>query len=250
MDKLSIPHLEAKVLKSRFAKNIGVAALLAITTTTAAAALGCSGEEFTSGDGSGGAAGSENAGGKSGASGTGGKENVGGSGGMAGKENAGGQGGVSGIGGKLNTGGDAGFGGGGAAGCLDVSVKIKSTTGQYEVKQYDQDCAVDGVNTLDSSFETGEQDLCVKPGGGFVVQIKNAANKNAIEFFASEKPVTVRSVGFGVTTPISNAEADAYCNSSTGDSLNPTTADKDPAADNYKYVPVTQTQTNGFIVKY
>lgn len=176
--------------------------------------------------------------------GSGGSENVGGMGGST-SSSSGGTGGMN-EGGAGGMGGTSGTGGGN---CMDIPVTIEDTTGEYEVKQYDASCVPDGVNTLGGGFETGTTDLCVKVGGGFLVQIKNAADMNSLKFISPDVPSKVEVYQLGVSTPISDSEADAYC-STNGPTLDPVSADQDPTLAGFEYTPSSVGPTNIVHVSY
>lgn len=174
---------------------------------------------------------------------TGGSETVGGMGGMGGAETVSSS--NSGTGG-MNEGGAGGTGG--AGGCQDIPVTVEDTTGEYELQQYDAACAPNGVGTLGGGFETGSLDLCLKPGESVVVQTKNL-DMNALQFTSPTVPSKVQSFQLGVNTPISGAEAGAYC-STNGTMMNPVSADQDPTLMGFKYVPPIMGPTNIIQITY
>lgn len=189
---------------------------------------------------------------------TGGMENVGGGsssvstggmGGIGGMENVGGggsssnsTGGAGGTGGSMNVGGNGGAGG---AGCMDISMTVGDASGaELEVKQYDAGCSPNGANTLgNAGFETSPQELCVKNNGSLIVQSHNAADMNSLVIDSPVTPSKIEFFQLGVSTPISDVEADAYC-TTNGTMLNPVTDDLDPTATGFEYTPGNVGQSN------
>lgn len=173
----------------------------------------------------------ENVGGS--ASSTGGMENVGGGGSTS--SSTGGTGGMENVGGGGST--SSSTGGAGGAGCMDTPVIIVDTNGEYEVKQYDSGCVAGGLDTLGNvAFETLPNEACVKNNGSLIVQTYDAGDMNALEFDSPVPPSKVEFFQLGVSTPLSDSEADAYC-ALNGTPLNVTTADQDATATGFKYVP-------------
>jgi hypothetical protein len=257
----ALTHVDVQRVSDRIRSSAGLRAFLVVflAGSGATASVGClqDFERFRPGTGAeGGSAGSavggaggkmENVGGS--VSSTGGIENVGGggstgssTGGAGGMENVGGGGSTSsstgGAGGSMNV------GGAGGADCMDIPVTIVDTNGEYEVKQYDSGCVASGLDTLGNSvFETMANEVCLKNNGSLIVQTHDAGDMNALEFDSPVPPTKVEFFQLGVSTPLSDSEADAYC-SLNGTTLNVVTADQDVTATGFKYVPTNVGASN------
>jgi hypothetical protein len=265
-------HRVSGSVRSSIAKRAFLVAFLAGTgaSATVGSSTGClqDFEKFRPGAGTGAQGGSVSStvGGSGGTIGTGantsssgstgGMENVGGggstsisTGGTGGMENVGGggsssssTGGAGGEGGSMNVGGSGGTGG---AGCMDIPVTVGDASGaDLEVKQYNAGCSPNGADTLgNAAFETSPQELCVKNNGSLIVQSHNAADMNSLVIDSPVTPSKIEFFQLGVATPISDAEADAYC-TTNGTMLNPVTADQDPTATGFEYTPGNVGQSN------
>lgn len=137
------------------------------------------------------------------------------------------------------------------AGCIDIPVTFKNMS-EYVLRVYSGSCNPAAVTYSSlGSFTGAETSLCLKTGDIAIVQVHDNADLNAVEFDTTGLPVKVKKVSFGVTSPITAAEADAYCPDSAGwSTLNVTTDDKNPAANAFKYEGGAAIKSNGYKLEF
>ncbi|MCC7197536.1 hypothetical protein IT413_05075 [Candidatus Peregrinibacteria bacterium] len=136
------------------------------------------------------------------------------------------------------------------AGCVDIPVTFKNMT-EYVLRVYSGSCSPAAVTYSSlGSFTGAETTLCLKTGDIALLQVHDGADGNAVEFDTTGLPLAVKKVSFGVTTPISEAEANAYCPDSAGwSTLNVASDDVNPAANSYKYLGGSP-KSNGYKIVF
>jgi hypothetical protein len=137
------------------------------------------------------------------------------------------------------------------AGCTDIPVTFKNMP-EYVLRVYSGSCNPAAVTYSSlGSFSGAETTLCLKTGDIAIVQVHDNPDLNAVEFDTTALPVAVKKVSFGVTTPITESEADAYCPDSAGwSTLNVSADDKNLAPNAYKYEGGAGVKSNGYKIVF
>lgn len=137
------------------------------------------------------------------------------------------------------------------AGCVDIPVTFKNMT-EYVLRVYSGSCSPAAVTYSSlGSFSSAETTLCLKTGDIAIVQVHDNPDLNAVEFDTTSIPGAVKKVSFGVTTPITESEADAYCPDSAGwSTLNVSADDKNLAPNAYKYEGGAGVKSNGYKIVF